>query len=258
MKPEPRPPIYTGFRTPPEMSISLSAPRCSRSGASGALVSENGTEAASLMSTPRRSRLVSGAARNCGTKRSPWEGPRHTRYPPDSGPAPTDRWQALSSLRERSRLRKRCADDDVALARCGRLADGRPARPVRPAPSARSPARRARYRAVPHDHLARHRDDARPTRVAVGEDQARPPPPPPLARPPDGRQRRRDVAQRQDVVEAGQGDVGRHPDPGRPPAPRRPDRQHVVDRENAVRQRPAGREDRAHRLLPPLPREAPR
>src|SRR5215472_18638240 len=35
-----------------EMSISPSAPRCSRSGASGALVSENGTEAASLMSTP--------------------------------------------------------------------------------------------------------------------------------------------------------------------------------------------------------------
>ena len=32
-----------------EMSISRSAPRCSLSGASGALVSENGTEAASLM-----------------------------------------------------------------------------------------------------------------------------------------------------------------------------------------------------------------
>jgi hypothetical protein len=45
-----------------EMSISRSAPRCSRSGASGALVSENGTEAASLMSTPRLGRLVGGTA----------------------------------------------------------------------------------------------------------------------------------------------------------------------------------------------------
>src|SRR5258708_32248 len=258
MKPEPRPPIYTGFRTPPEMSISLSAPRCSRSGASGALVSENGTEAASLMSTPRLSRLVSGAARNCGTKRSPWEGPRHTRYPPDSGPAPTDRWQALSSLRERSRLRKRCADDDVALARCGRLADGRPARPARPPPAARPPARRARRRAVPHDHLARHRDDARPTRVAVGEDQAPRHLPHPLARQPDGGHRRRDVAQRQDVVEAGQRDVGRHRDPGGAQARERADRHHVVDRENAARPRPPGRGARAPHLLPPRPPPPPR
>src|SRR6202041_1178503 len=36
-----------------EMSTKLSAPRCSRSGDSGALVSENGTDAASLMRTPR-------------------------------------------------------------------------------------------------------------------------------------------------------------------------------------------------------------
>src|SRR5216683_1940588 len=35
-----------------EMSTRLRAPRCSRSGASGALVSENGVEAVSLMSTP--------------------------------------------------------------------------------------------------------------------------------------------------------------------------------------------------------------
>ena len=34
-----------------EMSISRSAPLCSRSGDSGALVSENGTDAASLMRT---------------------------------------------------------------------------------------------------------------------------------------------------------------------------------------------------------------
>ena len=35
-----------------EMSTRLSAPRCSRSADSGALVSENGVEAISLMSTP--------------------------------------------------------------------------------------------------------------------------------------------------------------------------------------------------------------
>ena len=35
-----------------EMSTSPSAPRCSRSGASGALVSENGMRAASLMFPP--------------------------------------------------------------------------------------------------------------------------------------------------------------------------------------------------------------
>ena len=35
-----------------EMSTRLSAPRCNRSADSGALVSENGVEAISLMSTP--------------------------------------------------------------------------------------------------------------------------------------------------------------------------------------------------------------
>ena len=45
-----------------EMSISFSAPRCRRSGDSGALVSENGTDAASLMFPPRCGRLDGGTA----------------------------------------------------------------------------------------------------------------------------------------------------------------------------------------------------
>src|SRR5713101_1304800 len=43
-----------------EMSTRLRAPRCSRSGASGVLVSENGVEAVSLMSTPPIGRRVGG------------------------------------------------------------------------------------------------------------------------------------------------------------------------------------------------------
>src|SRR5258708_31261332 len=56
-----------------EMSIRLSARRCSRSALSGALVSVNGTGAASLMSAPQLSRPsrvalpeLSGAARSIG------------------------------------------------------------------------------------------------------------------------------------------------------------------------------------------------
>src|SRR5271166_5108878 len=43
-----------------DMSTRLSAPRCSRSGDSGALVSENGTDAASL-TAPSQSVLMTGA-----------------------------------------------------------------------------------------------------------------------------------------------------------------------------------------------------
>src|SRR5260221_3665561 len=69
-----------------EMSIRLSAPRCSRSALSGALVSVNGTGAASLMSAPQLSRPsrvalpeLSGAARSIG--RGAAVNPAGHRYP---------------------------------------------------------------------------------------------------------------------------------------------------------------------------------
>src|SRR5260370_40355818 len=85
-----------------EMSIRLSAPRCSRSALSGALVSVNGTGAASLMSAPQLSRPsrvalpeLSGAARSIG--RGAAVNPAGHRYPvgADCG---TSAWQALSKL----------------------------------------------------------------------------------------------------------------------------------------------------------------
>src|SRR5271165_1868998 len=57
-----------------EMSTRLSAPRCSRSGASGALVSENGTD--DISHTPHFSRSESAAARNCPARHPIWEEPR--------------------------------------------------------------------------------------------------------------------------------------------------------------------------------------
>src|SRR5258708_28218906 len=85
-----------------EMAIRLSAPRCSRSALSGALVSVNGTGAASLMSAPQLSRPsrvalpeLSGAARSIG--RGAAVNPAGHRYPvgADCG---TSAWQALSQL----------------------------------------------------------------------------------------------------------------------------------------------------------------
>src|SRR5260370_32456847 len=85
-----------------EMSIRLSAPRCSRSALSGALVSVNGTGAASLMSAPQLSRPsrvalpeLSGAARSIG--RGAAVNPAGHRYPvgADCG---TSAWQTLSPL----------------------------------------------------------------------------------------------------------------------------------------------------------------
>src|SRR5258708_17137645 len=85
-----------------EMSIRLSARRCSRAALSGALVSVNGTEAGSLMSAPQLSRPsrvalpeLSGAARSIG--RGAAVNPAGHRYPvgADCG---TSAWQALSQL----------------------------------------------------------------------------------------------------------------------------------------------------------------
>ena len=55
ISPKPKKKLYAGPMfaiVDAEMSTRLSAPRCSRSADSGALVSENGVEAISLMSTP--------------------------------------------------------------------------------------------------------------------------------------------------------------------------------------------------------------
>src|SRR5258708_33706081 len=85
-----------------EMSIRLSARRCSRSALSGALVSVNGTGAASLMSAPQLSRPsrvalpeLSGAARSIG--RGAAVNPAGHRYPvgADCG---TSAWGALFPL----------------------------------------------------------------------------------------------------------------------------------------------------------------
>src|ERR1700691_4774148 len=143
-----------------EMSTRLSAPRCSRSGDSGALVSENGTDAASLMvSLPESSH--SRYARHLG-KRFPFS-------------ANLSNW-------------------------------GEPRKTVLPALAGSAGARRPGPRAVSQHDLARDRDDARLSRCVVAQYQPRGDLAEPLERQPHRGERRIDVAQGDNVVEAGQGD----------------------------------------------------
>src|SRR6202046_3371356 len=68
-----------------EMSNSLSAPRLSRSGDSGALVSENGMDAASLMRTPRWRSESAFADALCFLIRSQARSSCHSRRVPTPG-----------------------------------------------------------------------------------------------------------------------------------------------------------------------------
>src|SRR5712664_339379 len=69
-----------------EMSTSRSAPRCSLSGASGALVSENGIGAASLMSPPAWAMVPGTMAGPAGrTSVRVMHGPRRDREPAPLG-----------------------------------------------------------------------------------------------------------------------------------------------------------------------------
>src|ERR1700735_4324999 len=120
-----------------EISTRLSAPRLSRAGGSGALVSENGTDAASLIVSPGEV-LTAGTLVTFG-KRFPVGAnlPNRGRW----AQASADEWVAHQRLlgRRRRRLRPRC----LWAGRC----------------------------AVPQHDLARHRDHARLLRRVTAEDQ---------------------------------------------------------------------------------------